>query len=204
MRLIHLSAFAAIVSLFSCTESPKDNGSIQQRADSTSSVSNEVRNVSSPVDFSNLEQYYSMDSIFSFVAPVGFFSYTHNGLVARDADFTIAFNELSQYYPCDPNEKLLTVKSMFDDASRSINVTYKSLKADGFALSGFDVDGRIVYQKCNYAEFFSMQGRDEGEPAHVWSKAGLIRFSYPVEKKADFNRVVEIIVNSLRVDHDMM
>jgi hypothetical protein len=155
-----------------------------------------------PLDFSNLEQYYTFDSIFSFVAPVGFFYNTKAGLVARDADFIISFERLSQIYPCDPNEKLLSVKSIFEDSSRGIKVTYKSVKSDGFALSGYDTDGRIVYEKCDYDEFFSMQGRDEGEPFHVWSKAGLIRFSYPVEKKADFNRVVEIIVNSLRVNHD--
>jgi hypothetical protein len=204
MKLIYCFAFTAVICLHSCSEGSKDNGSMELHQEGTSDISNEKKTVGSKIDFSNLEQYYSIDSIFSFVAPVGFFSYTKNGLVAKDADFKIAFNELSQYYPCDPNEKLLTVKSIFEDSSRGIKVTYKSVKSDGFAMSGYDGDGRIVYEKCDYAEFFSMRGRDEGEPSHVWSKAGLIRFNYSVEKKADFNRVVEIIVNSLRVDHDMM
>jgi hypothetical protein len=204
MKLIYYFALTAVICLHSCSEGSKDSGSMELHQEGTSDISNEKKTVGSKIDFSNLEQYYSIDSIFSFVAPVGFFSYTKNGLVAKDADFKIAFSELSQYYPCDPNENLLSVKSIFEDSSRGIKVTYKSVKSDGFAVSGYDADGRIVYEKCDYAEFFSMRGRDEGEPSHVWSKAGLIRFNYSVEKKADFNRVVEIIVNSLRVDHDMM
>jgi hypothetical protein len=109
----------------------------------------------------------------------------------------------AQLYPCYPEEEILTLKSIQAEYMRDIKVTYKSLKPDFFVVSGLDAQDRIVYIKGDYEEMRSMQGRDEGEPAHIWSKAGVIKFSYPQGKKADLNRVVEIISNSLRVNHDL-
>jgi hypothetical protein len=109
-----------------------------------------------------------------------------------------------QIYPCDPEEEILTVKSLQEKFMQGIQVTYKTAKSDFFVVSGLDLQDRIVYIKGDYTELQSMQGRDEGEPTRVWSKAGVIQFSYPQDKKTDFNRVVEIITNSLQVNHDMM
>jgi hypothetical protein len=156
------------------------------------------------INFADLEQYYTADSLFSFVAPRGFFIVTKNGLQARDQDFEMETQTFSQFYPCDPDEEILTVKSLQEKFMQGIKVTYKTSKSDFFVVSGLDQQNRIVYVKGDYSELRSIQGREEGEPAHMWSKAGVIRFSYPQEKKTDINRVVEIITNSLQVNHDLM
>ena len=190
--------------LSACTENP-----INQRSDSADSVNSAqldtiAAQVSENINFADLEKYYTADSLFSFVAPRGFFIATKNGLQARDQDFEMETQTFSQFYPCDPDEEILTVKSLQEKFMQGIKVTYKTAKSDFFVVSGLDQQNRIVYIKGDYSELHSMQGRDEGEPAHMWSKAGVIRFTYPQAKKTDFNRVVEIITNSLQVNHDLM
>ena len=194
----------AFLYLSACTENP-----INQRSDSADSVNSAqldtiAAQVSENINFADLEKYYTADSLFSFVAPRGFFIATKNGLQARDQDFEMETQTFSQFYPCDPDEEILTVKSLQEKFMQGIKVTYKTSKSDFFVVSGLDQQNRIVYVKGDYSELHSMQGREEGEPAHMWSKAGVIRFSYPQVKKTDFNRVVEIITNSLQVNHDMM
>ena len=194
----------AFLYLSACTENP-----INQRSDSADSVNSAqldtiAAQVSENINFADLEKYYTADSLFSFVAPRGFFIATKNGLHAQDQAFEMDIQAFTQFYPCDPDEEILTVKSLQEKFMQGIKVTYKTSKSDFFVVSGLDQQNRIVYIKGDYSELHSMQGRDEGEPAHMWSKAGVIRFSYPQVKKTDFNRVVEIITNSLQVNHDMM
>ena len=190
--------------LSACTENPSKE--IPVSAESGTSMQSDTIAVraSENINFADLEQYYTADSLFSFVAPRGFFIATKNGLQARNQDFEMATQTFTQFYPCDPDEEILTVKSLQEKFMQGIKVTYKTLKSDFFVVSGLDQQNRIVYVKGDYSELHSMQGREEGEPAHMWSKAGVIRFSYPQDKKTDFNRVVEIITNSLQVNHDMM
>jgi hypothetical protein len=194
----------AFLYLSACTENP-----INQRSDSADSVNSAqldtiAVHVSENINFEDLVKYYTADSLFSFVAPRGFFMATNNGLQARDQDFEMETQTFTQFYPCDPDEEILTIKSLQEKFMQGIKVTYKTSKSGFFVVSGLDQQNKIVYIKGDYSELHSMQGRDEGEPAHMWSKAGVIRFSYPQVKKTDFNRVVKIITNSLQVNHDMM
>ena len=194
---------AVITCLGSCTENAASQ--TQQIIDVNKTnqyTSTHLQSIS--IDFSNLEQYYTADSLFSFSAPKGFFIATNNGLQSRDQDFKMETKTFTQYYPCDPEEEILTLKSLQGKFMEGIQVTYKTAKSDFFVVSGLDQQNRIVYIKGDYSELHSMQGREEGEPAHIWSKAGVIRFTYPQAKKTDFNRVVEIITNSLQVNHDLM
>jgi hypothetical protein len=199
-----ITLISALVSLMSCAEnSGKDGKEVIAEPGGQEQIDSTPIKVEDRINFANLEQYYTADSVFSFVAPVGFFVVSERGLLAKDGDFGMTTKTYAQLYPCDPEEQILTLKSIQAEYMRDIKVTYKSLKQDFFVVSGLDAQDRIVYVKGDYEEMRSMQGRDEGEPAHIWSKAGVIRFSYPQEKKADFNRVVEIISNSLRVNHDL-
>jgi hypothetical protein len=198
-----LGLLAIITCFCSCTENPaSQTQQIVDVNDTNQHTSTHSQSIS--IDFSNLEQYYTADSLFSFSAPRGFFIATNNGLQSRDQDFEMETKTFTQYYPCEPEEEILTVKSIQVKFMQGLNVTYKTSKSDFFIVSGLDKQNRIVYIKGNYSELHSMQGRDEGEPAHMWSKAGVILFNYPQDKKTDFNRVVEIITNSLQVNHDLM
>jgi hypothetical protein len=198
-----ITLFVVLACLSSCTEnSSRDGQSITpaQNAQSKDSISVAV---SERIDFSNLEQYYTADSVFSFVAPAGFFRVSGNALQSKDVDFGMTTKTYDQFYPCDPEEEILTIKSIQTENMKGIKVSYKTLKPSFFVISGVDDQDRIIYVKGDYAEMLSMQGREEGEPSIIWRKAGVIRFSYPQEKKTDFNRVIEIISNSLRVNHDL-
>lgn len=198
-----ITLIGALVSLMSCAENSKKDGQVIAGPNGQEQIDSTAVKADDRINFANLEQYYTADSVFSFVAPVGFFVVSDKGLQAKYANFEMTTKTYSQLYPCDPEEEILTLKSIQAEYMRDIKVTYMSLKQDFFVVSGLDAQDRIVYVKGDYEEMRSMQGRDEGEPAHIWSKAGVIRFSYPQEKKADFNRVVEIISNSLRVNHDL-
>ena len=178
------------------------NLTLKNKSDSIALLNLQI--ASENINFTDLEKYYTADSLFSFEAPRGFFISTKKGLQARDRDFDMETQTFVQIYPCDPEEEILTVKSLQEKFMQGIQVTYKTAKSDFFVVSGLDLQDRIVYIKGDYTELQSMQGRDEGEPTRVWSKAGVIQFSYPQDKKTDFNRVVEIITNSLQVNHDMM
>lgn len=204
MTKLKMVILFASLFLSACTENPSKK--IPVSAESGTSMLSDTTAVlaSEKINFADLEQYYTADSLFSFVAPRGFFISTKKGLQARDQDFEMETQTFTQYYPCDPEEEILTVKSLQGKFMQGINVTYKTAKSDFFVVSGFDQQNKIVYVKGVYSELHSMQGREEGEPALMWSKAGVIRFTYPQDKKTDFNRVVEIITNSLQVDHDMM
>jgi hypothetical protein len=190
--------------LSSCTENPSKEIPVTAASGTTTQSDTTAVLASEKINFADLEQYFTADSLFSFVAPRGFFIATKNGLQSRDQDFAMETQTFIQIYPCDPEEEILTVKSLQGKFMEGIQVTYKTAKSDFFVVSGFDQQNRIVYIKGDYSELHSMQGREEGEPALMWSKAGVIRFTYPQDKKTDFNRVVEIITNSLQVDHDMM
>lgn len=186
----------------SCSESPVNATTDKSIRNSMDQVEEISVGTQRPIDFSNLRQYFSSDSILSFTAPVGLFQSVSGGFVSIDEDFGITFEVQSQNYPCDPDEQILNVQSMYAKSVRDINVTYKSVKKDRYVFSGFDSIGRIVYEKCVYEEFFSMQGRDEGIPSHVWSRVALIRCTYPPEKKSYYDPLVELIVNSLNVNLD--
>ena len=198
-----ITLLGALVCLLSCAENSNKDGQSIPASENFQMKDSIANAIGERINFSNLEQYYTSDSVFSFVAPAGFFKVSGSGLQAKDADFEMTTKTYDQFYPCDPEEEILTLKSIQAENMKGIKVSYKTLKPDFFVLSGLDAQDRIVYVKGDYAEMLSMQGRDEGEPALVWRKAGVIRFSYPQEKKTDFNRVVEIISNSLRVNHDL-
>ena len=204
MTKLKMVILFASLYLSACTENPSKE--IPVSAESGTSMQSDTTAVrtSEKINFADLEQYYTADSLFSFVAPRGFFIATKSDLQSRDQDFEMETQTFTQFYPCDPEEEILTVKSLQGKFMEGIQVTYKTAKSDFFVLSGFDQQNRIVYIKGDYSELHSMQGREEGEPAHIWSKAGVIRFTYPQDKKTDFNRVVEIITNSLLVNHDLM
>lgn len=203
MNKSKITLVSALLCLMSCTENSVKDGQVIADPNGQEQIDSAPVKAVDRINFANLEQYYTADSVFSFVAPVGFFVVSDEGLQAKYADFEMTTKTYSQLYPCDPEEEILTLKSIQAEYMRDIKVTYKSLKQDFFVVSGLDAQDRIVYVKGEYEEMRSMQGRDEGEPAHIWSKAGVIRFSYPQEKKADLNRVVEIISNSLRVNPDL-
>jgi hypothetical protein len=204
MPKFKIAILIASLYLSACSESPIKEKPENADSGSSAQLDTIAARASENINFADLEQYYTADSLFSFAAPRGIFIATKNGLQARDQDFEMETQTFSQFYPCDPDEEILTVKSLQEKFMQGIKVTYKTSKSDFFVVSGLDQQNRIVYVKGDYSELRSMQGREEGEPDHMWSKAGVIRFSYPQEKKTYFNRVVEIITNSLQVDHDMM
>jgi len=204
MIKLKITILSAAFYLISCTDNPTK----ERPAIADSNASRQLDTIASRVveniNFAILEQCYTADSLFSFEAPKGFFIPTKNGLQSRDPDFEMETQTFIQFYPCDPEEEILTVKSLQRKFTQGVKVSYKTMKSDFFIVSGLDQQNRIVYIKGDYSELHSMQGREDGEPTHMWSKAGVIRFSYPQQKKADYNRVVEIITNSLQVNHDMM
>lgn len=204
MRKITLLLASALFYMCSCSENKANENPVITEQSSKSPKDTPTPEAKNDINFSNLEQYFSADSLYSFVAPEGFFYSSPMGLRAVDIDFEIETINFAQNYPCDPDEEILSLKSVQAKFIQNVKVTYKPLKADFFVVSGIDKQSRVVYAKGLYAELKSMQGQEDGEPTLMWRKVGVISFRYPQEKKTDFNRVVEIIANSLQVNHDLM
>jgi hypothetical protein len=93
-------------------------------------------------------------------------------------------------------KEIRTMQDLTDFCREGIQVTYKAGGADWSVASGYDKEGKIVYRKGFFSELTSMQGRDQGEPSWVWSKAMILEFRYPAASAPVMNKIVAAAVKS--------
>jgi len=151
------------------------------------------------INYSNLEKVVGEDNLYQFDVPRGLFSkvseteFVSNDLQATiklNFNFTQSFDEAGIYSKTD----------LINRYKSQYQTTYVADKSNWFALSGLTANRNIAYVKGFYEEFYSMQGRDEGEPAWLWSKSGVIEIQYPKQYKLEFDILIPIITKSFKCD----
>lgn len=76
---------------------------------------------------------------------------------------------------------IFSYKELKDFCEQGLQVTYSAGgESKGWVVaSGYDKTGMIVYRRGDFADYYSMRGREEGEMLWVWSKAMILEFKYP-------------------------
>ena len=128
--------------------------------------------------------------LFSKVSETEFISNDLKATIKLNFNFTQSFDEGGIYSKTD---LIIRYKSKY-------HPTYVADKSNWFALSGLTSNRNIAYVKGFYEDFSSMQGRDEGEPAWLWSKSGVIEIQYPTQYKLEFDILIPIITKSFKCD----
>lgn len=95
-------------------------------------------------------------------------------------------------------KEIRTMQDLTDFCREGIQVTYKTGGENWSVASGYDKEGKIVYRKGFFSELTSMQGREQGEPSWVWSKAIILEFRYPAASAPVMNKIVAAAVKSFR------
>jgi hypothetical protein len=72
-------------------------------------------------------------------------------------------------------------------------------RAGRLVASGFKDDGRIYYRQGGYFAQVSMQGRQSGPPAWLFSRSWILEFIYPEERREEFDRIIPLVTRSLEV-----
>ncbi|MFN4910611.1 MAG: hypothetical protein ACK444_04900 [Flavobacteriales bacterium] len=120
-----------------------------------------------------------------------------NLLISKDNSIIISY----EYNHTHSFEDYIGIPLFYKEQD-AINYYSKGLKDieitnnDGFIIKGKNPSGQLIIIKGFYGEFASMQGRDEGEPAWLWSNTLIIKITENKPNKKEFEYLSSLIINS--------
>lgn len=120
-----------------------------------------------------------------------------NLLISRDNSIIISY----EYNHTHSSDDYIGIPLLYKEQD-AINYYSKGIKDieitdnDGFIIKGKNPSDQLIMMKGYYDEFASMQGRDEGKPAWLWSNTLIIKLTANKLNKEEFDYLSNLLINS--------
>lgn len=179
------------------------NNSPSQESSNSSSQLNNVEYLKLTKKEVNKSYKFEDDGgLISFLLPKYDFSISSDNSIKSvqlKSSVKVLFSETSQV---DSPEAIWKKSDLINAMKKNLDVKYSADKKDWAVVSGFNKAGNIVYKKGFYFKPEDNFAGEDGENTQPWCQTVVLELEYPTQKKEEFDRIIEDLIKSLKVNFD--